>query len=85
MRMLQVRVLLPALYILYLLYVKSTFTLKEDSLKAEFEVDLIAVTTLVKLKVTFIGELAERFKAAVLKTVDRNERSGSSNLSLPAK
>ena len=85
MRMLQVWVLLPALYILYLLYVKSTFTLKEDNLKAEFEVDLIAVTTLVKLKVIFIGELAERFKAAVLKTVDRDERSGSSNLSLPAK
>ena len=84
MRMLQVWVLLPVLYILYLLYVKSTFTLKEDSLKAEFEVDLIAVTTLVKLKVTFIGELAERFKAAVLKTV-WVQAHGSSNLSLPAK
>ena len=52
--------------------------------KAEFEVDLIAVTTLVKLKVTFIGELAERFKAAVLKTV-WVQAHGSSNLSLPAK
>lgn len=84
MRMLQVRFLSPILYIPYLLYVKSTFTLKEDSLKAEFEVDLIAVTTLVKLKVTFIGELAERFKAAVLKTV-WVQAHGSSNLSLPAK
>ena len=56
----------------------------EDSLKAEFEIDLIAVTTLVKFKVTFIGELAERFKAAVLKTV-WVKAHGSSNLSLPAK
>lgn len=38
----------------HLLYIKSTFTLKEDILKAEFEVDLITVTTLVKLKVTII-------------------------------
>ena len=54
MRMLQVRVLSLAPFIPHLLYVKSTFTLKGDSLKAEFEVDLITVTTLVKLKVTII-------------------------------
>ena len=30
------------------------------------------------------GEVAERFKAAVLKTVDRDERSEGSNPSFPA-
>ena len=74
MRILQVRVLSLAPFILYLLYIKGTFTLKEDNLKAEFEVNLISVTTLVKFKVTFIffGELTEWWvKAAV--SVDHHD------------